>query len=280
MRYIFFRPFVLLCQVGLLQVCNSKHWVGYFTLYLFLHSLADGFAERLHRNQQCTVLLDLSSAFDTFDHLILLNRLWERFDFCGLLHQWMTSYLQDQSQRIVIGRASSKPRILTAGVPQGSVLGPLLFSLYVQPIGEVIRRHGLHFHHYADDLQVFSHLNLSQESLRDALSRLEACVAEINHRMIQNYLKMNDQKTEFLSIVPRSVRHLLLGLSLTVGDASVAAVSTVRSLGTHLTTDMEMTVNTSNIVKSCCFQLHHVTRISRYLPRKTKEWVVNELVTS
>ena len=125
-------------------------------------------------NRQGTllVLLDLSSAFDTIDHRILLNRLCERFVLCDVVHQWMTSYLQDRSQRVGIGRASSEPRILTTGVPQGSVLGPLLFSLYVQLIGEVIRRHGLHFHHYADDLQVFSHVSLSQESLRDALSRL------------------------------------------------------------------------------------------------------------
>ena len=186
----------------------------------------------------------------------------------------MTPYLQDRSQGVVIGRASSEPRILTTGVPQGSVLGPLLFSLYVQPIGKVIRRHGLHFHHYADDLQVFSHLSLSQESLRDALSRLEACAAQIKHWMTHNYLQMNDQKTEFLP------RHLLLGLSLTVGDVSVAAVSTVRNLGAHFTSHMEMTVNTSNIVKSCYFQLHHIARLNRYLPRKTKERVVNALVTS
>ena len=70
------------------------------------------------------------------------------------------------------------------------------------PIGEIILRHGLHFHHCADDLQVFLHLFLSQQSLLDALSRLEACVPEIKHWMTHNYLKMNDQKTEFLPIVP------------------------------------------------------------------------------
>ena len=113
-----------------------------------------------NRQDTLLVLLDLSSAFDTIDHRSLLNRLCERFGLCGVEHQWMTSCLQDRSQRAVIGRASSESRILTAGVPQGSVLGPLLFSLYVQPIGEGIRRHGLHFHHYADDLQV-SHTFLS-----------------------------------------------------------------------------------------------------------------------
>ena len=115
-------------------------------------------------------------------------------------------------------------------------------------------------------LQVFSHFSLSHESLRNALSRLEACVAEIKHWMTQNYLKVNDQKTEFLPIVPRSARQLLLGPSVTGGDASVAAVSTVRNLGAHLPTHVEMAANTSNIVKSCYFQLHLIARFKTYLP--------------
>ena len=73
---------------------------------------------------------------------------------------------------------------------------------------------------------------------------------------------------------------VLLGLSLSVGDSSVAAVSTVRNLGAHLFTHMEMTVNTSNVVKPCYFQLDHIARIGRYLPRKTTERVVNAPVTS
>ena len=160
----------------------------------------DGLTELIYRGRASSfswraassTAVTVSSAFDTTDLRILLNRLYQRFELCGVVRQSVTSYLQDRSQRVVIGSEPSEPRILTAGVPQGSVLGPLLFSLYVQPIGEVFRRHGLHFHQYADDLQVFSHFSLSQESLRDALSRLEACVSEIKHWMTQNYLTIND----------------------------------------------------------------------------------------
>lgn len=181
---------------------------------------------------------------------------------------------------MVIGHAASDSHSLTTGVPQGSVLGPMLFSLYVQPIGEIIRRHGLHFHHYADDLQILLHFQLNPESLLNALQRLEACVAEIKTWMTTNYLNMNEEKTEFLPIVPRSVRHLLEGLSITVGGISVAAVSQVRNLGAILDSHMEMTTNTSLIVKACYFHLHHIAKINKYLPRKTKERVVNAMVTS
>ena len=77
-----------------------------------------------------------------------------------------------------------------------------IFSLYVQPIGEVIRRHGLHFYHYADALEVFSHFSLGQESLRDALSRLEACVVEIKHWMTQNYLKVMTKRPNSVPLCP------------------------------------------------------------------------------
>ena len=110
-----------------LQSAHRKHHLMEMFCWVFapkstLHWITD-------RSPCLIVLLDLSSAFDTIGHRILLNRRCKRFGLCGIVHQWMTLYLQDRSQRVVIGRASSEPRILIAGVPHGSVLGPLLFSL-------------------------------------------------------------------------------------------------------------------------------------------------------
>jgi hypothetical protein len=226
------------------------------------------------------VLLDLSSAFDTIDHQILLARLEKRFGLQGSVLQWMESYLQDRSQRVVIGQASSTSQPLNTGVPQGSVLGPMGFSLYVQPIGEIIRRHGLQFHHYADDLQLLITFSLNPASLLDALRRLEACIAEIKAWMAANYLKVNDEKTEFLPVVPRSARSLLDGLTINVGGITVAAVDSVRNLGAHLDCHMDMAANISMTIKSCYFHLRHVGQIRKFLPKKTMERVVNAMITS
>jgi len=89
------------------------------------------------------ILLDLSSAFDKIDHSILLHRLQNRFGFHDTALEWITSYLTNRSQSVIIDGKSSKPRHLACGVPQGSVLEPMLFSLYVAPLEDAIKSHGL-----------------------------------------------------------------------------------------------------------------------------------------
>ena len=87
------------------------------------------------------VLLDLSAVFDTIDHTTLLNCLKSWFGVCGTASKWFTSYLSHRFQAIKIGSVLSELHELLFGVPQGSVLGPLLFSLYTTPLSKVIRTH-------------------------------------------------------------------------------------------------------------------------------------------
>ena len=141
------------------------------------------------------ILVDFSEAFDTINNDILIRRLRLRYGFVGKTLDWMTSYLQEQTQRIVIGGQSSSTATLTAGVPQGSVLGPLLFPLYVQPIGDIIRAHGLFFHQYADDLHIYSHFDLNPSALAAVVQQMEDCLDDINKWMAWNFMCMNDGKT-------------------------------------------------------------------------------------
>ena len=153
------------------------------------------------------LLLDLSAAFDTVDHCILLSRLSRRFEIGGRALEWFQLYLGDRTQFVNINGSTSERRVLQFGVPQGLVLGPFLSSLYTSPLSDIASKHELSFHFYADDRQLY--VTFETSSLNDmelSKCRLEACVLEIDPCILQNKLKLNKDKTELLVIssLPRA----------------------------------------------------------------------------
>ncbi|CAB3988771.1 Hypothetical predicted protein, partial [Paramuricea clavata] len=101
------------------------------------------------------VLIDLSAAFDTIDHAILLETLEKDFGVTGNALKWLTSYLSERKQTILIKDHESEVFNLQSGVPQGSCLGPVLFILYVAGLFKVIDKHLPNAHTYADDTQIY-----------------------------------------------------------------------------------------------------------------------------
>ena len=144
------------------------------------------------------LLLDLSAAFDTVNHSLLLSRLENSFGITGTVLQWFHSYLTGRSQFVEINDTKSSVRDLTVGVPQGSVLGPILYLLYTAPLAEIIRSHGLVYHFYAYNTQLY--ISFKDCDVDVARLRVENCVADICHWMEVNELKLNHDKTEIILI--------------------------------------------------------------------------------
>ena len=150
----------------------------------------------------CLLLLDLLAAFYTFDHTIILYHLHKHFGIDGTVLAWINSYPSNRTQHVATGSldldgAASDPVTLTFGVPQGSVLGPILFTLYTSPLGDICRGHAIKFQLYADDHQVylsFKPIRNNSEVQDACLNGLQKCIRDIQICMNLNMLKLNGDK--------------------------------------------------------------------------------------
>ena len=182
----------------------------------------------------CLTLLDLSAAFDTISKDKLLTRLEEEFGITNTCLKWIESYLTQCTQRVIVGSSRSDPVTLKFGVPQGSVLGPILFTLYTCPLVRICRKHSIGYHLYADDQQIYlSFKPQIKGSCEQCIKRLEDCIAEICQWMTLNLLKLNDDKTEFILFGTRQQLSKLdtIPVSIAIGDTMVHPVEMVRNLG-------------------------------------------------
>ena len=138
----------------------------------------------------CLTLLDLSAAFDTIDHSILLERLFSWFGITSTALSWIKSYLLNRSFYVNIENTKSSLFQLLYGVPQGSVLGPLLFILYTTPLSTVISNSSANHHLYADDTQLF--LSFSAADFAHNISHLEQTISNVYDWMSSNFLSLKD----------------------------------------------------------------------------------------
>ena len=141
------------------------------------------------------ILLDLSASFDTFDHAILLDRLQIWVGIQGVALQWFHSYLKDQTFSVNIGNIFSSSAAIACGVPQGSILGPILFSLYTLPLGSILRKHNILHHCYADDTQLYLPLKPGNTN---SLVSLFDCLKDIKCWMDNNFLQLKESKMEVI----------------------------------------------------------------------------------
>ena len=156
------------------------------------------------KNKVVLLLLDLSAAFDTVNHVLLITKLRERFGISGTALKWFQSYLHDRSFTVVMNGKRSSKCFLRIGVPQGSILGPILFILYTKELNDIAKKHGFYIHMYADDTQLYIEFNPLHVDLTNIEERIILCLSEIKQWMTINKLKLNSDKTEALIVQTRN----------------------------------------------------------------------------
>ena len=225
------------------------------------------------------VLLDLSSAFDTLDHHLLLNRLKYSCGITGSAIAWLQSYLSNRHQKVVDGVASNDS-VLTCGVPHGSVLGPILYCLYTRCIGDIITRYGLQYHCYADGIQIYVTIE-PDSTLAAAKCELGQCTNNISLWLQKNKLKLNKEKTEAI-LFRNKYQHAAVSADvfLTIAGHRVTARSSVRDLGVVLDNTLSMQAHVGQVTKSCYYQLRNIGQIRRSINEGACKTLVHALVTS
>ncbi|KAK3082746.1 hypothetical protein FSP39_004177 [Pinctada imbricata] len=232
-------------------------------------------------NNSCAVLmmLDLSAAFDLIDHDILFSRLKNTFGITESALDWISSYLNGRSQRIIINSSLSECQPLEIGVPQGSVLGPKIYCMISLPIAEICKNHGINYHIYADDAQVYLVFRPT-ESWINISSRLISCLNDIRNRMKSNRLKLNEDKTELIVFAPKYRSNDFSEFSISFGVDIIHQASHVKNLGVIFDKSLNFEKQCNSISRSCYIQLRNIGRVRPFLTEDEAKTLVHALVTS
>ena len=265
---------------GLYEVVQSAYRDGHSTETALLKVQND--ILNAMDNQQVTllVLLDLSAAFDTVDHTILLKRLEVMYGISGTALKWFESYLTKRTQVVNINGTKSEKEELKWGVPQGSVLGPILFTLYTKPLGDLIRKHGVTPHFYADDSQIYVSMKPTQPDIDLTFAQIEACIEEVRNWMLENKLKLNDDKTVFMIIGNPTQSKKVERNSIKIGEIDIEKNSSTKNLGSVWDSAMKMDEHVKSICKSGYYQLRVIASLRKFLDQKATESLVHAFITS
>ena len=222
------------------------------------------------------VLLDLSAAFDTIDHEQLLEDMY----VVGVREEalaFLKSYLQNRFQRVNIDGMMSDAVPLQYGVPQGSLLGPVLFTIYTSSLASILDAHGVKYHFYADDTQFYIQI----ENVGDVKEKMVALISDIRRWMSDRKLKLNDGKTEMIIVhgSNRSFRTEDFG-TIVVNGCDLAPLGSIRNLGIIFDESLNFKQHICMLVKSCNYHLRNICAIRKFLDRDSVVTLIHSFVLS
>ena len=230
-------------------------------------------------NVSLLTLLDLSAAFDTVDHEIMADTLQFHFGISGTALHWFRSYMSDRTQFVSINDCCSDSVDVQFGVPQGSVLGPVLFVMYSKPLLALIDAKSVINQSFADDTQLYSSARPSE--ICSTVQRVEDCISDVRVWMSNNKLKLNDDKTEVLLIQTKtSFKSCEKPSSIHVGNVEVSFSASARNLGYFISDNMSIDAHVTNVCRSAYFAIRQISSIRRFLTVDATKTLVCAFVLS
>ena len=200
-------------------------------------------------------------------------------DLLILQLQWFSSYLPDRTHYISLSIHCSAFAHVHSCVPQGPVLGSILFTMYIKPLSAIIDSHSIIHHSFYDDLQ------LQMSALPDRISKLlhsiQSCMSEVKAKATSNMLKLNDNKTELMLVTSKRTKHLhSLPTSIAMGSAQIPFKQSVKNLGFTLDFLLTMNAHVKKIARTCYFELRRLASIRRFLTSTATASLVSAFVLS
>ena len=273
---------VMLIQL-VTHLVNSNNWPDEQSAYKELYSTETTICSvvndllNIMDDGKCAILilLDLSAAFDTVvhDHLIA--------DLCSIgvtdhALEYIKDYLSNRKYCVRIGTSTSSYALLDRGVPQGSVLGPILFNIYTIGLTKVLRALGVGFKMYADDTQFyFSITNVATTS-----DKLTTIMSSIKQWMSRKQLKLNIDKTQYMLIGKKHDLRNLNNTQLLVDGSPIELVDSVKDLGIKVDSCLSFSSQISNIVKQTAYHLRNIAFIRKYLDEESMKKLTYNCVIS
>lgn len=221
------------------------------------------------------VLLDLSAAFDTIDHDLLIRDL-SSFGVSGDALSLIKSYIFDRHQAVCINSASSNFNSLTYGVPQGSILGPILFLVYACGLSNVIQAHGVDYHIYADDTQIYMPI----ENIENCRDRISMLLSDLRLWMQNRKLKLNEGKTDVILVKGSMRRDISNDFNfLTFGKSNVLFSEEVKNIGVIFDRSLSFDKHIGEIVRTCNWHIRNLYSIKKFLDRNSLLTLVHALIS-
>ena len=198
------------------------------------------------------ILLDISAAFDTLEHSTLISLLELSFGIQGIELEWFTNYLNNRRQYVKINNCNSSELNIKCGVPQGSLLGPVLFNLYMVPLFKIFTEMGITYHSYADDTQFY----FVSENVVESVCLVETLLGRLSDWFQTCKLKLNAAKTQIM-VVNNNKEDIY---KFKVLGSDISPASKVSNLGILIDDQLSLKIQIDDV---CRKALYHLRLISK-----------------